>query len=84
MTAPIVAEAVRFAGGLIVCVLPLVVVIYLLRSLRGNNDDTDSAMVELMVSEIVSGEPRLLPSPTQPPALPSASSESDDASSIIS
>lgn len=29
--APVIAEAVKFVGGLMVCVLPLIVVIYLLR-----------------------------------------------------
>jgi hypothetical protein len=75
LRAPVVAEAVRFVGGLIVCSLPLVVVIYLLRRLGGNNEP-DAAMLDLLVSEFVSGEPRLLPPPIQPPALPSASTNS--------
>jgi len=67
LRAPIVAEAVKFAGGLIVCALPLVVVIYLLRNLR-SNDDTDAAVVEAFVEELVAERPRLLPA-AAPPAL---------------
>ena len=74
--APVVAEAVKFVGGLIVCSLPLVVVIYLLRCLQRNSCDTDAAMVEVLVEELVAGQPRLLSRP-RPPALPQASANAE-------
>jgi hypothetical protein len=57
--APIIAESVKFVGGLLVCMLPLVVVIYLLRCLR-NGGDADAAMVEVLVEELAAERPRLL------------------------
>ena len=60
--APVVAEAVKFVGGLIVCSLPLIVVIYLLRSLKTNSGDADAAMVEVLVEELVAERPRLIAS----------------------
>lgn len=78
--APVVAESVKFVGGLIVCSLPLVVVIYLLRSLRSRSSDVDAAMVEVLVEELVTGQPRLLSRP-RPPALPQASANDAAASS---
>jgi hypothetical protein len=79
--APVVAEAVKFVGGLIVCSLPLVVVVYLLRSLRSRGDNTDAAMVEVLVQELVAAQPRLLAGPAPRPALPSASTDGTAASS---
>jgi len=77
LRAPIVAEAVKFAGGLIVCALPLVVVIYLLRCLR-SNDDTDSAVVETLVEELLAEQPRLLATAATP-AWSGPSSDGDGA-----
>jgi hypothetical protein len=70
--APVVAEAVKFVGGLIVCLVPLIVVIYLLRCLRSSSNDADAAIVEVLVEELVAEQPRLLPRSTRPPALPQA------------
>ena len=66
--APVIAEAVKFAAGLIVCVLPLGVVVYLLRTLGRNESGVDSEMVDLLVREITAEQPQLLVS--RPPALP--------------
>jgi hypothetical protein len=68
--APVVAEAVKFVGGLIVCSLPLIVAVYLLRCLR-NGGDVDAAMVEVLVEELVAERPRLL-SRTDRRALPAS------------
>ena len=65
--APLIAEAVRFAGGLIVCVLPLGVVIYLLRTIGKNDGDTE--LVEILVREITSERPNLLPTPAGRPLI---------------
>jgi flagellar biosynthesis GTPase FlhF len=70
---PVIAEAVKFAAGLIVCVLPLGVVVYLLRTLGRNEAGFDSEMVDLLVQEITAENPRLLF--TQPPALPGPQEE---------
>ena len=64
--APVIAEAVKFCGGLIVCVLPLGVVLYLLRTVGRNAGDAE--LVEILVREITSERPRLFP-----PALPNPS-----------
>ena len=77
--APVVAEAVKLVGGLIVCSLPLVVVIYLLRSLRHGNDGPDAAMVEVLVDELVAERPRLLSMRGERRALP-ASTDAGSAS----
>ncbi len=79
-SAPVVAEAVKFVGGLIVCSLPLIVVIYLLRCLRRGNDGPDAAMVEVLVEELVADRPGLLSRPRSP-ALPQASADDATASS---
>ena len=53
--------------------------VYAWTALRCDNDDTDPAMVELLVEELVAEQPRLLPGPTNVPALPNASSPNGDA-----
>jgi len=67
--APVVAEAVEFGAGLIACVMPLLCMIYLLRSLR-TSDDTDAATVELLVNQLAAGPSALLLPPDAAPALP--------------
>ena len=57
--APVVAEAVRFGAGLIVCLTPLVVVVYLLRCL-GSAEGVDAATFEVLVDELVTNQRRLL------------------------
>ena len=59
--APVISEAIKFAGGLIVCVLPLGVVVYLLRTLASTQGDVDAEMLDLLVRELTSEQPRLLP-----------------------
>ena len=57
--APIVAEAIRGTGLLLVCALPLAVVIYLLHSLR-SQPVQDDVLTEILVQELVAEEPRLV------------------------
>jgi hypothetical protein len=57
---PLVAAAITTVGLLLVCALPLVVAIYALRQLQVNQVD-DQALCELIVCELTSGHPRLLP-----------------------
>jgi len=66
--APVIAEAVKFAAGVIACLLPLGVVVYLLFCLR-DGAEADSATVEILVQELVSDQPRLLSRPSSTPAL---------------
>ena len=77
--APVVAEAVKFVGGLIVCSLPLIVVIYLLRSLCNSSSDTDAAMVEVLVEELAAERPRMMSTRGERRALP-ASTDAGSAS----
>ena len=72
--APVVAEAVRFGAGLIVCLTPLVVVVYLLRCL-GSAEAVDAATLSVLVDEITSDQPRLFRS-QRPAELPGPSADS--------
>ena len=73
--APVVAEAVKFVGGLIVCLTPLAVVVYLLRYLR-SGDAVDAATLEVLVEEITSDQPRLFRAQPRSPELPSPTADS--------
>ena len=73
--APVVAEAVKFGAGLIVCLTPLVVVVYLLRCLR-SDDGVDAAMFEVLIDEISSEQPRLFRAQPESRALPGPSANS--------
>jgi hypothetical protein len=69
---PIIAAAITSAGLLLVLALPLVLCPYLVRSLRLG--EPSAALEELLVDEVVSEEPALLPRPLTglgPPALDS-------------
>ena len=56
--APVVAEEVRFVGGLIVCLTPYLVVVYLLRCLR-SAEGVDATTLSVLVDEVTSDQPRL-------------------------
>ena len=78
---PIVAAAIMHIGVLLACLLPLVVCIYLLRTLK--DSEPEGELCNLLVEELVSPEPKFLPLLTPPvqPAEPEALPElpSDDA-----
>ena len=73
--APVVAEAVKFVGGLIVCLTPLFVVVYLMRCLR-SDDGVAAATFDVLIDELMSDQPRLLHAQPQPRELPGPSAES--------
>ena len=54
--APIVAEATRGTGLLLVCVLPLAVVIHLIYSLR-SRPDQDDVLTEILLQDLAAEEP---------------------------
>jgi len=59
---PIVAEAVRASGVLLACVAPLVIALLVLRSMSSQEPD-HAAVAELLVQEVTSEQPVLLPAP---------------------
>jgi len=65
---PIVANAIVGAVGLLVAVLPLGLCWHLLRGLYRPGDDSD-ALGELLVHEMTSNRPLILPPPDPRPAL---------------
>jgi len=66
---PILAAAVQSVGLLIACSLPLIVCVFVIRRMSSNEPD-DAAVAELLVHELTSDRPRLLPGPSlRPPAL---------------
>jgi len=58
---PIIANAITGVGLLLACLLPLWLCWCLLRSVRDENDD--SIVAEVLIEELASDQPRLLPSP---------------------
>ncbi len=58
----IVAAAITNVGVVVACLLPLLVCVYVLWS-AGRKDDSDSVVTEMLVQELVSERPMLLPSP---------------------
>jgi len=50
--------------------LPLLVVVYLLHSMR-NTDDADPVMIDMLVQELIADRSKLLLGPSPAPALPS-------------
>jgi hypothetical protein len=56
---PIVAAVIMDVGILVACLLPLIVAVYVLWSAR-RAGESDSAVAELLVQELVATEPRLL------------------------
>ena len=78
---PIVAAAIQNVGLIVACLLPLIVAVFVIRQMRSDEPD-DAAIAQLLVHELTSDQPRLLPGPSlRPPALehqagPDDSSES--------
>ncbi len=62
---PIVAAAITNVGVVVACLLPLLVCVYVLWS-AGRRSESDAAVTELLVQELVSERPMLLPSPRGP------------------
>jgi hypothetical protein len=73
---PIVAAAIMHVGLVLACLLPLLVCVYVLWSV-GRRHDSDAAVTELLVQELVSERPMLLP-PPMVPALTHATGEPPD------
>ena len=63
---PIVATAIQNTGLVIACLLPLIVAVYVIRQMQSQEPD-HAAVAEMLVLEVTSDEPRLLPGPQQRP-----------------
>ena len=59
---PIVAQAITGGAGLLACLLPLAICIYVLWNMHHDQGD-EGALNELLVSELTSESPLLLPAP---------------------
>ncbi len=59
---PIVATAIQNTGLIIGCLLPLIVAVYVIRQMQSQEPD-HAAVAEMLVLEVTSDEPRLLPGP---------------------
>lgn len=62
---PLIAAAIMQTGLVLACLLPLIVAVYVLWAV-GRSRQSDDAVTELLVEELVADQPRLLP-----PATPS-------------
>ena len=60
---PIVANTLTVVGTIIACLLPLILGIYLARGLR-DSSQVDSSLAEILVDEIATDKPVLLPPPS--------------------
>lgn len=65
---PIIASSIQTIGLILVCLLPLIVCVYVLRQMNRSDPD-DAAVAELLACELVSDEPRLLAGPVLRPAI---------------
>ena len=65
---PIVSASIQTAGLLLACLLPLLVCVFIIRQM-GRHEPEDAAVAELLVCELTSDQPRLLPGPAWRPAL---------------
>jgi hypothetical protein len=65
---PIVATSIQTVGLIIACLLPLLVCVFIIRQMSRAEPD-DAAVAELLVCELTSDQPRLLPGPSLRPAL---------------
>jgi len=65
---PLIAAAITNIGLILACLLPLVLCVVILRSLRNPVTD-EEALTELLVQEIVAEQPLLLSAEPRPPAL---------------
>ena len=59
---PVVAASIQTFGGLLACLLPLLICGYLLYRMTHNNDD-QTALGELLVLELTAEHPLVLPAP---------------------
>ncbi len=59
---PIVATAIQNIGLTLACLLPLIVAVYVIRQMQSQEPD-HAAVAEMLVLEVTSNEPRLLPGP---------------------
>lgn len=59
---PIVAAAIQNTGLVMACLLPLIVAVYVIRQMQSQGPD-HAAVAEMLVLEVTSDEPRLLPGP---------------------
>ena len=59
---PIIAAVIQDFGLFIACLLPLVVAVFVIRQMQSQEPD-HAAVAELLVLELTSEEPRLLPDP---------------------
>jgi hypothetical protein len=76
--APLVAAAIQNAGLIIACLLPLIVCVVVIRQMRSEEPD-DAAVAQLLIQELTSDDPRLLPEPALRPALTHQSVEESPA-----
>jgi len=65
---PILAASIQTAGLLAAALLPLLVCVYIIRQI-GRSEPDDAAVAELLVHELATDRPRLLPGPSLRPAL---------------
>lgn len=65
---PIVAATIQTVGLIIACLLPLLVCVFVIRQMNRAEPD-DAAVAELLVCELTSDQPKLLPGPSIRPAL---------------
>jgi len=65
---PIVAASIQTVGLLVAALLPLLVCAYVIRQM-GRSEPDDAAVAELLVHELATDRPRLLPGPSFRPAL---------------
>jgi hypothetical protein len=66
---PLIASAITATGLILACLLPLLLCIYLVRSLR-EPAETDVALAEILIEEMASPEMILLPPPQAADAVP--------------
>lgn len=60
---PLIAAAIMNVGLVLACLLPLIVAVYVLWAV-GHSRQSDDAVTELLVEELVADQPRLLPPAT--------------------
>jgi hypothetical protein len=65
---PLLAASIEALGLIAASLLPLIVCVYILRQL-GRSEPDDAAVAELLVHELVTDQPRLLPGPSLRPTL---------------
>jgi len=74
---PVIAQAISAVGLTLACLLPLLLAGYIIRAVNQNGDDS-AALSELLVLEITSEQPLLLPISHRPVAALEHSLPSDD------